>query len=514
MIHTGRSAIKLRLHFMMKKIQVVLLFMSLFIGAKAQLPDGSVASDFTALDSQGNTWNLYSLLDDGKIVLLNIFGAWDIYAWQYYQSGELQEFYAQFGPEGTNQVVVLNIEGQPNNGPDQLIGPALLSGDLTTQTQGDWLTGNPIPVIDNAGIADSLEVEYLPSVFMICPDKIISELSQVDSDQLATALNGLACPNITEGTDPALINLSAITVCGSNSAHISFFIKNVGTEPLTFAYITVFGVEAPFGHTWNGYLESYEQEEIIFDNVILIPNGNISVNITSADDNPSNNSAVISSGSVQTTLNIQVELGLDNWADEVSWEIRDANDNLVHSDGDFQISYQYFNTTYSLPFDGCYSFFLFDSNGDGLHGSQYGGFDGSCYVRGIDANGNPMATIYSYDGSYNFSNVIGTPAFQKAEFEALNSLDVNSSENSNGANLFPNPSNGIFKLNLSMTDLSKTRIDVVNLIGEIVYSFGADSIPIGTNSLDFDLAFLPDGLYNLRIQDSKSFTTTRLIIVH
>ena len=36
----------------------------------AQLPDGSIAPDFTATDIQGVEHNLYDLLDDGKKVIL------------------------------------------------------------------------------------------------------------------------------------------------------------------------------------------------------------------------------------------------------------------------------------------------------------------------------------------------------------------------------------------------------------------------------------------------------------
>ena len=53
--------------------QFYMLFAALTLGfaAQAQLPDGSVAPDFTATDIDGNEWNLYSLLDEGKTVILD-----------------------------------------------------------------------------------------------------------------------------------------------------------------------------------------------------------------------------------------------------------------------------------------------------------------------------------------------------------------------------------------------------------------------------------------------------------
>lgn len=480
----------------------------------AQLNDGSIAPDFTASDTDGNSWNLYSLLDDGKIVVLNIFGAWDSYAWQYQQSGELQQFFSLYGPEGTNQVVVLNIEAEPSNTLEQLYGPELLSGDYATETQGDWLTGNPIPVIDNAAIADSLQVNYLPTVFMICPDRMLSELSQVNAQLLFEAMNGLSCPVIMEGFDPALINGSISGLCGTSGAQISFVIKNVGTESITDLEIAISGVETPFTYMWSGNLLSYMQQVITLENVALLPNTNVVMEITTVDINTDNNEISLAGGFVQSTLHIQLELGLDNWADEVSWEIRDSNDSIMFSGGDFTVPYQYFNNTYVLPADGCYSFYLRDTQGDGLHGSQWGGFDGSCYVRGLDIEGNPMVTIYSYDGSYDFSSILSAPSFQKAEFEALNALSVESLSENLSWNIYPNPSNGKVSISAAGLDTKRTQISIINSIGAVVHTIRPGAMSSRLNTLELNVEFLDNGLYHLRAGDGTHTFTTPLLIVH
>ena len=58
--------------------QFYMLFAALTIGlsALAQLPDGSTAPDFTATDIDGNEWNLYTLLDEGKTVILDFSATW------------------------------------------------------------------------------------------------------------------------------------------------------------------------------------------------------------------------------------------------------------------------------------------------------------------------------------------------------------------------------------------------------------------------------------------------------
>lgn len=497
----------------MKKIIVFLFPLVIAAHLNAQIANGSIATDFTANDSQGNSWNLYSLLGDGKIVVLNIFGAWDSYAWQYYQSGELQEFYALYGPAGTNQVMVLNIEAESSNSVEQLSGPLLLSGENSTQTHGDWLTGNPMPVIDNADIADSLQVNYLPTVFMICPDKVVNELSQLSAQLLSDAMNGLSCPSISEGFDPALINGTVSSACGMSEAQISFNIKNVGTELLTAAEIFIGGIETPYTYVWSGNLSSYAQEQIVLNNIVLIPNTDVTLVITTPDVNVDNNSLAVSGGFVQTTLHIQVELGLDNWPDEVSWEIRDANDSIIYSDGDFAIPYQYFNNTYVLPADGCYSFYLRDTQGDGLHGGQWGGFDGSCYVRGLDSDGNAMVTIYSYDGSYDFSSILATPSFEMAEFEALNTLTVVTTSEKSSLHLFPNPSQGKFRMATEVFDTGRMQLCVFDSFGNMVYAIDRGALKGGLQSIELEMEFLESGLYHLRAEDGMHTFTTPVMII-
>ena len=42
----------------------------------AQLPDGSIAPDFTTTDVNGNVHRLYDYLDDGYTVILDISATW------------------------------------------------------------------------------------------------------------------------------------------------------------------------------------------------------------------------------------------------------------------------------------------------------------------------------------------------------------------------------------------------------------------------------------------------------
>ena len=53
----------------------------------AQLPDGSIAPDFTATDINGVEHNLYSYLDSGYSVILCFDATWNLPGWSYFGTG-------------------------------------------------------------------------------------------------------------------------------------------------------------------------------------------------------------------------------------------------------------------------------------------------------------------------------------------------------------------------------------------------------------------------------------------
>ena len=62
---------------MKSNLLIALVVLLSFSNAQAQLPNGSIAPDFTLVDLNGTEHNLYSYLDDGKTVFLDfqLYGA-------------------------------------------------------------------------------------------------------------------------------------------------------------------------------------------------------------------------------------------------------------------------------------------------------------------------------------------------------------------------------------------------------------------------------------------------------
>ena len=140
--------------------------------ASAQLPDGSVAPDFTATDLNGVEHNLYSYLDSGYQVILDFSATWCGPCWSYHESGVLEELYDTYGPDGTNELRVFFIEGDDGTTQADLEGTG-------PSTAGDWITGTHYPIIDNAeNIFDAFECTYYPTIYTVCPSGLLTESGQ------------------------------------------------------------------------------------------------------------------------------------------------------------------------------------------------------------------------------------------------------------------------------------------------------------------------------------------------
>jgi Secretion system C-terminal sorting domain len=496
----------------MKKYITVLFLLFSFSRCFAQPAEGSIAPDFTVTDINNNSYSLYEKLDEGKIVVLHFFASWDSFSWDYLQSGEMQSLYSLYGPEGTDQIDVWSIESEPNNSLAQLQGPAAITGDQSTQTYGDWITNNVVPIIDSSAIAELFQIEYLPTVLIICPDKIINVSSEVSAASLMEEITEQSCQSLTTGNDPAIFSPAIERSCGSTNVDISFALKNLGTELLTAADIQVIGVSGNPTISWNGELLSYQSDTLIFEDVQLINDDPVQIVVLTPNVLTTNDSLSVTSAVGLSTLSIQLELAIDNYPEEVSWEIRNDNDSIIYSGGDYEVAYQYINTTFTLPAVGCYSFYLYDTEGDGLHGSQWGGFDGSCYLRSLDSSANVTSVLYSYNGSYNFSATPNTPSFEKAEFEAGSSLSISSEGliSLMGA-VYPNPGQDIFWLTFDGSFSGSSEIIISDQIGNRVFS-STQKINPGMEQIQLNLGDLASGMYMITfLTDGKMETQTIVI---
>jgi hypothetical protein len=155
----------------MKKLLLALSLSAAFTqNASAQLSEGATAPDFTFTDINGNSHNLYSYLNQGKYVALDVFTTWCHPCWDYHTLGCLDSLYEKYDAPGAGTWKVLSLEADVATTSADLHG----TGSMTV---GDWVTGTTYPTIDpSAGTAftqfnSGFAIQYYPTLYLIGPNK-------------------------------------------------------------------------------------------------------------------------------------------------------------------------------------------------------------------------------------------------------------------------------------------------------------------------------------------------------
>ena len=154
-------------------IGMVLLFSSALY---SQVEDGSfLEEDIIFTDINGIEHSIYEYLDEEISVVLELFAEWSEPDWTYHNeesghinAGQLNVLYDEYGPGGTNELMVFGIETYPSTLESDLYGGNGTNG-------WDWVTVVSYPIA-NANIGDVFNQTYYPYIIMICPNRQIYEV--------------------------------------------------------------------------------------------------------------------------------------------------------------------------------------------------------------------------------------------------------------------------------------------------------------------------------------------------
>ncbi len=446
---------------MKKLLPLFALTVLAFLPLRAQLPDGIVAPNFTATDINGNTWTLYDLLDQGKSAVLFFGTTWSYGSWQYHQSGRLKQVWEQYGPDGTNEIIPFFIEVDDNTDAEDLNGTG---GD----TQGDWLTGTPYAIIDDAGwLGELYALDDVPRVYAICPNRILSNAIGFPTVQFQLVHDDCLLPGGVNNAGMLRFVSPPKEFCGEVAYAPNVRFQNLGTAQLASLDLQLFLNDNLIEtRQWTGNLTLYQTGGLVFNPVVISESSTLSVKIIATNGEPDEDivndeiSTYPSEGPAIATNYLVVEIKTDYYPREIYWEVVDDQGTVFHAGGNpgifvgevWEGAYTQQETVYqhevALPSDGCYEFVIYDQYDDGICCDQGLGYyrlqdeNNFIYLQGglfsvpehrpFSLSGantiNDNATIRGYEGfSGDFcGEAIITPllAVQNLGTNTINSLEI------------------------------------------------------------------------------------------
>ena len=476
---------------MRKFIHALLLAVLISGSAYAQLPSGSIAPDFTVTDLEGVEHQLYDILDKGKPVLLDLFAVWCGPCWSFAQTGVFEDFHEAYG----NSVLVLAAEADPSTDVNSLYGG---SGSI-----GDWTSIIDYPLANDDSIGDLYQLGYYPTIYLICPDRTVTEIGQTSSGSfwtvptLAQEVFNYTCDPI-DGINVGIQSYnSEVNYCGDGTVEPVITISNTGSEMInSFSIETIVDDVVVGEFEWEGFLPVLSTEQIVLEEVPAYTNL-VSFNIVVDDDviTADNAISVALTQSIESHAFIHVEVNTDSQPSETSWEVIDENGQIITSESytDGLDAYLTHNHSASLT-EGCYMFRVLDSSGDG----QSSNSAGSIIVT--DAEGLELLNVSGDWGD------LQTVTFEVTHGVAIEEVLENTSA------IYPNPVSNNVTIALNLIESNEVVIEVLNTLGQRVM-VESSRMKAGENTITFPVETLTNGLYYVNIKIANEMITEKLNII-
>ncbi len=509
---------------MQKKLQLFVALMVAFFllpnNSNAQLPDYTYVEDFTVTDINGTVHNLYTYLDEGKYVLLDLSATWCPPCWAYHQTHILNDVHNTYGPAGSNEMVVIMIEG------DASTNMADLQGN-TAATQGDWITGTDYPIVDGtdgSDLARTLEIPAWPTFYMICPNRMILEDVRYNSAVgHYNKTQSFGCGPAEGANNAGLFSYNGYEgeFCGEFPYAPELELINMGTENMTSATIemTVNG-EVVQSTNWTGDVTSLGKADITLEEYLISDDSGISFEVTNVNQAPDENTEDNVLGTVSLTQStaeagnmITIEIRTDAYGCESRWELISSNDGSVVAEGGNPavenggqriygatgcggVSTGYgsnmtFTESVMMPANGCYEFKMYDDFGDGIC-CDYG----AGYVRITAADGNVLLNTGNFQVELQ-ELFTGEQAVSVGELEGTS------------INIQPNPTKGLVEVLFSGETISDVNIQVFSVSGQLMQQQYFNGVQ---TNIQLDLSDYTNGLYLVKLTNQEKSLTSKIVL--
>jgi lysyl endopeptidase len=306
----------------------------------------------------------------------------------------------------------------------------------------------------------------------------------VPSDTLDAALNNL------QGTSGVICNAGVSA---------SLILTNAGTDSL-FSVVIHYGYDGILDQTlnWSGSLAQWQNAVINFpESFLTAGNHTFHATLTNPNDyidqNAGNDSLASTFQIVINGQSVDLNLQLDCWGSETSWELLDSSNTILYSGSGYADANELFvQETFCLA-AGCYAFKIMDEFGDGMSGCT-----GQSAINGSYAISNDsiiLCQILPEQANFGTSNTQTFCIKQNSIDEPL-SLPVL---------IYPNPAYDM--LTVISDGINMQQIKITNLAGQIIQEKN-----VYNEQITIDVSVLSRGIYFIHVLTEKGSALKKLIL--
>lgn len=557
----------------MKKIFTFFVAMTLVAFSYAQLEDESTAPDFNLYEIDKTTGqmitdqpiNLYSMLNDYKVVYIDVSATTCGPCLSFHNGGTLETIWNNYGPNSSvNDSRVLFVEGASTGNSWAAINGSAGSSywDCTHTSGGDLV---PYPVIplrlspnypgNYSSFHSDYAISYFPTIYMVCPNRMIFNLNKSSSNVATSFHNQIAnkCPSWTNANDAMLelVNLmDPVYFCGMNVApRVS--VQNLGTSPLTSASFRITCGGDVTTYDWTGNIAQFESQVVEMPALNVTQNGLQSVtveivNVNGVADQGSKYNSHDETFNVQLSSDIATASQNFTQSNLSPWTVADyTGGNCGRSSG--KLRFRAFNipvggtaefisplmnftnnNTPSLTFDVAHK--RYNSSSSESLAVKVSGDCGTTWTDVYLKEGEDLATVSGFTGNTEFiansASMFRTETVDLSEYAGnehvvvkfvltsgygnnvwLDNINISdgplavSSVDENGMAIFPNPVKDVLTINY---DKAISQIDVYDVNGKLVKT-------ITTVDNTINVSDLSEGVYMLNIQTEEGLIVRKIV---
>lgn len=289
-------------------------------------------------------------------------------------------------------------------------------------------------------------------------------------------------------------------------------LKNSGSQTMTSCTI-LYNLDGGTNnvYNWTGSLISNATEVVNLGSLAVVGTGNHTFNATvsdpngQSDQNFGNDVVADDFVAVPNSMPIYLDLLVDCYGEEVAWTLKPQGSSMVlfsggsyPGGGSTPVANGTQVTEEMCLSNGCYTFEITDSYGDGMSGSQYS----SCNTDGD-------YQLEDYYGNVFFSMAQSNYGYGISHDFCVSTVGVDENDFSNSLQVYPNPSQGQFVIMIENEEVEVSEIQIMDARGAIVLR----PLSVTVNGkIQVDAQDLSKGVYFVSVVTSSGTAVKKIVL--